>query len=294
MRSLLTTLYTQRRRLFVGVVWGWAFLLSNSGLVFYDTPAPIIVATLLIMAVIFVAAMMLFITIVPSMRNVIEVLAVSAAANYAASHAVPGLFEIGVTFGLPALICFALFLLVYFSMYGTLLDGLPAWFSYTGRAQFRTKASAQAIFATFIPAEGHNSSYRSGTLQYLGPDADDPDSYNVRYAVGEGLFEQQKITPLEEFDPPHRARYYFIGDVTARNAAFAEGIFDLSVTETEGGTHRQVHIIEEHPALRLCMALALWFDDHVADTAASGRARAEGKRDLSLSGRFWRKQAKLV
>ncbi|EPX79964.1 hypothetical protein [Litoreibacter arenae] len=293
MRSFFATLLRQRRRLFVGLLLGWFFILSHSEYLFTGAPMWAVVLTLLIMAPVFLLPMVAFIMLLPSMRTIVEVLAVNAALNFALRAALPGVFELFDAYGMGIVLWLAIFLTVNFSMYGTLLDGLPGWFSYTGRAGFRTKAAASDIFAAFIPAEGHEGSYRCGTLQYLGPDPDDPESYNVRYAVGEGLFEMQKITPLEDFEAPYRARYYFIGDVTAQNAAFAEGVFDLTITELENDT-RSVRVIEEHPALRLRTALFLWFDDHTGDVVNSVRAQVEGKRDFSYTGRFWRKQAKLV
>ncbi|WP_299190844.1 hypothetical protein [uncultured Litoreibacter sp.] len=295
MRGFFKAIWRQRRRVLTGV-FGLLFLgmiFANSEIGgFEGIPAWALGLGLAIMAPLIAAPIILLIMVIPSIRNVIECLVVALLIEAAILAAFPGLAQTLQAWDIGAILWLIIWLSVYFFLYGSLSDRLPSWFSYTGRSRFTTTAAPQDVINAATPTPDAEEAYYTGAMEYLGPDPLEEDSFNVRYNIGESLYEHQRITILEH-QPGKRCRYYFMGDVSAKNADFAEGVFDVTATALPNGKTR-VEIVEERPHLRLRHALWNWFDDSVADGADALRAKLEGRRDWSFSGRFWRKVAKLA
>ncbi len=292
MGSFLRSIYSQRRRLLVAVfsLLFITMIYERDVPIFDGAPIWLVLATLVMFSLACLVLMVAGMFILPSMRALLELWAITLLVPAALGALFPAAATAITGTGFAGLIWFAFFLTTYFALYGTLGDGLPCWFSYRGKASFKTSAKPQQIIDAIVPSPDPNS-YYTGSLEYVGPDPHDEDSFNVRYARGDGLYELQRITYLET-EAPHHQRYYFIGDVSARNADFTEGVMDVKITALKDGRSR-VDVTEEHPNARLRSALWMWFNDEVRETANSVKAQLEGKPDLSFTGRYWRKVAKL-
>lgn len=292
MLSLLRSIYTQRRRLIVALVslLFIMFIYERDYPIFDGAHIALVTATLVIFVIACAIPMILGMFLVPSLRSLLELWAIMLLIPASLGALFPAVAEMVVGTGFSGLIWFVCFMTLYFFLYGNLADGLPCWFSYRGKARFTTSAKPQQIMDAIIPSPDP-ADYYTGSLDYLGPDPHEEDSFNVRYARGDGMYEMQRITYLETEDKNHQ-RYYFIGDVSAKNADFSEGIMDVKVTPLKSGKNR-VEITEEYPNARLRSAWWMWFNDEVRETANSLKAQLDGKRDLSFTGRYWRRVERL-
>lgn len=293
MGSLFRSIYTQRRRL-ITALFALMFIVmiyERQFPIFDGAHIALVLGTLVIFAIVCAVPMIAAMFVIPSLRQLLELWAITLLVPAALGGLFPSAATMLTDTGFAGLIWFAFFIATFYFLYGTLSDWLPCWFSYRGKASFKTRATPQQIMDAIIPSPDPQT-YYAGSLQYVGPDPHDEDSFNIRYARGDGMYELQRVTYLETDDPTHHQRYYFIGDVSERNADFTEGVMDVKITPLKNGRNRVV-IMEEYPNARLRSALWMWFNDEVGETANSLKAQLEGKRDLSFTGRYWRKVAKI-
>lgn len=286
-------LYRQRRRLLFGGFFAalGAFLFLSSNLAHLDVGVPWITVvaiglTILICAMVYMAIAAVYITLFPRWRQLVELFPLGFLLNSLAGMAFPTLLGPESETVLGSLSFFAIWMLLYSLTYGTLLDRFPITLDWTSQRSFTSDRSAEALWAELVPGEAPPEAHWDKLLREFEADPEDPDSYELSYTHGVGLFQQQTITFLER--TPHTfAKYYFVSDVDPRNKALTEGTHSVRIDPRPDGSNR-VTLHEENSALLPRVALLMWFDDALGDCTDHIRAGHAGKRDWSMSGLYRR------
>lgn len=288
---MLRRVYRQRRRILFGAALLVMTLLISDisrpeGLSIFAGLGPqmrVVLVTLLLGF--FSAVSALFIVLLPGLRPMVEVTGLATLMHTTLLMVLPQ--ALGATMwetGFATVALFMLYIVVYMALYGATMDRLPVWFSAGSRHAFRTSASPDAVWRALVPTPGDEAAHWTGTLASAEPLPDEPDSMELRYELGKGLYELQTLTFLERV-APYRCRYYFIAEASATNAQLSEGEYRIEIGPQPGGGSN-VETELTHSAMHLRLALMMWFDDVAGDQADSLRARLEGRPDWSVTGAF--------
>lgn len=288
---MLRRVYRQRRRILFGAALLVLTLLISDirqpeGLSIFAGLGPEMrVVLVMLLLGFFSAVAALFIALVPGLRPMIEVTGLAALMYTALMMVLPqALGPMMWQTGYATVALFMLYIVAYMTLYGATMDYLPVWFAAETKHGFRTSASPETVWRALVPVPGDEAAHWTGTLETVAPLPDEPDSVELRYSLGKGLYEVQTLTFLER-KRPFRCRYYFIAEASATNAQFSEGEYCIEIAPQPGGGS-SVETELAHSAMHLRLALMMWFDDVAGDQADSLRARLEGLPDWSVTGAF--------
>ena len=292
MTGLFKRIYRQRRRLGFA-----AFFHALSGLLLIGGETipkgvPIWMTALgdLIFVAILTALSVVVLVVLPRWRTVIEIAAIYVFLFSALSKLWPDIFGL-YTSPIGTILQFVLIMAISNGLYGTWSDRLRLWVKTSDRYSFTTTRPRAEIWEALIPGKAAPEEFWDGLLANVEPEEDEADSLRLCYHLGNSAFEHQRITILEE-TPLERCKYYHIGDVSARNSDFSEGIWDIKFTETKSGATR-VSLHWTRTAMHPRLGVLNWFDDRVGDMTDSMKARLSGVRDFSMHGLFVRDALKM-
>jgi len=288
---MLKRIYLQRRRILFGSALLVLTLLiadmaQPGGLSIFAGLGPVnrVVLVSLLLAF-FGSVAAAFIALLPTLRPIIEVTGLAALLHTTLMLILPDpLVTTMWGTGYATVALFLLYIMVYMTLYGSTMDRLPTWFSSNAHHVFRTTAAPARVWRAVVPDVGYEADHWTGTMESVDLDPEELDTVEVRYTLGNGLYERQTITFLEK-RVPRICRYYFISEASATNAQISEGVFSLRITPlAEGGAEVETDLSRSSMHLRL--ALMMWFDDMAADQAHSICAGLEELPDWSVSGQF--------
>ncbi|WP_425090508.1 hypothetical protein [Tropicimonas sp. S265A] len=163
--------------------------------------------------------------------------------------------------------------LIYLSLYGRLLDRVPALFSFGARSQVDIAAHANQVWNAVVPQQASKSHFWGGKHYDVLPDAHDRDTVHLRRATAPGQYETQAVTFVER-DRPYRCRYYFMGEDATVAEDLSEGIYDFKITTKQGCTQLDMSLYRTGTRLR--EMLQMWFDDALGVQVDALKTRLEG------------------
>ncbi len=175
-------------------------------------------------------------------------------------------------------------------IYGTWLDRFRLKLDIGGIRRFRTPLPPEDAWASLVPDPDHLDDHWDPLLSKLERHPEDDASFDARYHHGQSIYQHQTMTFLER-EAPRRARYHHTGEVSGPNQPLAEGVYGVEIEPDGNGS--LVTITSHHAALLPRVALLMWFDDALGDQTDYIRARHEGRRDWSVTGRYRREAAAL-
>ncbi|PWE28834.1 hypothetical protein DDZ14_18340 [Maritimibacter sp. 55A14] len=288
---MLRRVFRQRRRILFGAtLLVMAMLIADrsqpGAMSVFDTLPPLdrvlLVSTILALVS---GILALFIALLPGLRMLVEVSAIAALAQAVLIKVLPtDLVHLIWGTGFANLALVTLFLATYMLLYGSVSDYLPRWFRCNTRHIFRTPAEPETVWRRIVPDRAHLDTFWTGTLQTVRIDREEDDTVHAEFTLGGGMTEHQSITFLDR-RAPHFCCYYFFCDAEGTNADFSEGSYAARIGELESGGC-EVEMTLKRDAMRLRMALMMWFDDALGDQCDAIRASLGEGEDWSVVGHF--------
>lgn len=223
-----------------------------------------------------------FVVLLHRFRFIAEQVALMLFLNAALHYAIPWAYDDPI---LGALIPVALILLIVSVMAGPVLDRFRIWVDHNECRSFTAPEPPEALWPRLIPDAEHAATHWDPLLYEVTPAEDEPDAYEVQYALGYSTYEHQTITFLAR-EYPHHFRYHHVGEVNPKNRSLVEGIYDVRI-EPEGDGAR-VTVTQQRTALLPRIGILMWLDDELGSRLDCFRARQAGRRDWSTAGQMRR------
>lgn len=219
-------------------------------------------------------AVALLVTLFPSLRSLFEVLGIFTLAEAMLIWAAPGINAALDDTVLRLAIAGAMIGLIHLSLYGRLLDGVPALFSFGARSQVRIVSHPNQVWNAVVPQQTAKSYNWAGKEYDVLSHPQAGDTVRLRHALDGERYEMQSVTFVEK-ERPYRCRYHFSGDNSASGDEMPDGIYDFKITPKEGYT--QVDVSLYRTGTRLRHMLRMWFDDALGAQMDTLKARLEGR-----------------
>jgi len=240
--------------------------------------------TLFTVGIIIAAAIAIFITIIPELRNIIEFISLFSFILASITYFFPEFFSADsghwITSFIPIIILVALGLL----MQGSLLDKTRLQGRHKATRSFKSPKSANELWRELIPGKAPINEYYDCLLSEIRIDQADPNTIRASFAQGQGFYRHEIFNILEE-DPDKYCKYNFSTEVSSKARKRTTGTYEITIAPQEkGGCKVTLATDEVIPLFK--NAMLFWFDDVHGSRVDHIYAKHHGKRDWSTVGRF--------
>lgn len=287
---MLGRLFTQRRRFLFGQIglFTLVYVAMLNGFISTDMDAGSwidILAVFLAVLILFLPAMIVVTFGLPGWRNIVEILVIALAIDFALGVAIPEKNLSGLWSTVQLL---AIVFIVERLLYGSILTGNRKALPKPRRRVFKTKAPPDAVWAALLPHPDYASRHWYPGTQ-VSNEKNEEGAYFVTYPV-RGQEPLCEWVTIEAAQAPNQFRTSFHlthpGDKDLHS-----GRTEVSLTALDnGGTQVSfTEILDPAPFRRRLQ----WFlDDEFRDRTNSMRAQLSGKRDWSMMARQFPKDAR--
>ncbi len=291
-------LYRQRRRILFGTFFFTMALLLNYEetvemenaslsllLIFYTL-------SFVVFGVLIAALIALFITIIPELRNIIELMSLFSFILASITYFSPEFFSADsghwITSFTPIIILVTIGLL----MQGSLLDKTRLQGRLKETRSFKSPKSANELWRELIPGKAPINEYYDCLLSEVRIDQNDPNIIRTSFAQGQGLYRHEIFDILEE-KPNKYCKYSFSTEVSSKARKRTTGTYEITIEPQEkGGCKVTLATDEVIPLFK--NAILVWFDDALGSRVDHIYAKHHGKRDWSTVGRFRKNLEELI
>ncbi|MEM9392450.1 MAG: hypothetical protein AAGA38_01235 [Pseudomonadota bacterium] len=273
---MIQRIHRQRRRILTcAALFTLASLMSSQGTAgsLSHLPVWVIPTTVVIFFSGVAAVVALIILLFPRLRSLCEVLGlftmIEALVIVAAPELNAALSDTTLRLSLAA----AVIALLHLTLYGRLLDHVPALFSYGARSRAIIAARPTQVWNAVVPQQTTKTHFWSGKHYDVLPGTSEPDTVHLRCAVSPGRYETQAVTFVTR-ERPYRCRYYFMGEDASLPEDMSEGIYDFKIEPKQDKSQLDVSLYRTGTRLR--EMLRMWFDDELGAQIDALKARLEG------------------